>query len=105
MNNTSLTKLLIYPNPARDKIHIDLPHYLKKDNRTSVFNITTFYYQWHSTVLDVYNVFGKLIYSKEVPAKTEEIELDVGSWDNGIYIARLTYLNEVVASAKFVISN
>lgn len=64
---------------------------------------TTYYHQWNTTTLDIYGLFGKLIYSKEIPKKTENVELDVSLWHAGMYVARLVFMNEVVAVAKFVI--
>ena len=39
----------------------------------------------------------------QVSQKTERIKLDVANWHEGMYVARLVYMNETVASEKFVI--
>jgi hypothetical protein len=51
----------------------------------------------------IYDLFEILMYSKKVREKTEKIELDVSSWNSGIYMARDLFMNEVVATAKFVV--
>jgi hypothetical protein len=105
IKNELLMKLLIYPNPARNKIHIDFPHFLKKESQTSLFNVITYYYQWNSTVLNVYDVNGKLVYSNNVSAATVNFEINVSNWTSGLYYFTLLYNNQNVSGVKVIIQH
>ncbi len=96
-------KLKIFPNPANSKITIELPQYLLKQSSSGSVQITTIYHQWNFATLEIYDLFGKLMYSEEIPKKTEKIELDVSSWNSGMYLAREVFMNEVVGNVKFVV--
>ena len=95
--------LVIYPNPAIDNITIDMPQYLLRKSSSRTIQITTIYHQWNTTTLEIYDLFGTLMYSREIPKKTEKVELDVSSWHEGMYVARVVFMNEVVDGAKFVV--
>ena len=95
--------LIIYPNPANDNITIKMPQYLSRQSSGYGVTATTYYHQWNNTTLEIYDLFGKLMYSKEIPKKIEKVELDVSSWHAGMYLARVVFMNEVVAGAKFVV--
>jgi len=95
--------LVIYPNPTKDKITIDLPQFLLKQSSSGTIQINTIYHQWNTSTLEIYDLFGKLIFSKEMPKKTEKVEIDVSSWQNGMYVARLLFMNEIVAKATFIV--
>jgi hypothetical protein len=95
--------LHIYPNPVKNLVTIEMPKYLTMQSKGFGFTATTIYHQWKSTTLEIYNLFGKLVYSKEIPVKSEKLEIDVSSWSTGMYVARLIYLYENVTSTKFII--
>ena len=97
------TKLHIYPNPAKNAITIEMPQYLTRQSTGYGITATTYYHQWNTTTLEIYDLFGKLMYSKEIPKKTEKVDLDVSTWHEGMYVARVVFMNEIVAGAKFVV--
>ena len=96
-------KLHIYPNPAKNTITIEMPQYITRQSSGYGVTATTYYHQWNTTTLEIYDLFGKLMYSKEISKKTEKVELNVSSWHAGMYLARVVFMNEVVAGAKFVV--
>ena len=97
------TQLHIYPNPAKNAITIEMPQKLIRQSSGYGVTATTYYHQWNTTTLEIYDLFGKLMYSKEIPKKTEKVEMDVTSWHEGMYVARVVFMNEVVAGEKFVV--
>jgi hypothetical protein len=96
------TRLHVYPNPASQVITVEMPQYLMKTSGGSGITATTYYHQWKSVRLDVFDLFGELMYSQNIPGKTEKTELDISSWPVGMYIARIVFMNEVTGTVKFV---
>ena len=52
--------------------------------------------------MDVFDLYGKLMSSQDIPGKTDKVQLDVSSWAAGMYVARIVFMNDVVGMAKFV---
>ena len=123
------TMLKVYPNPAGNMVTVEMPEYLvrtadggrqtavdsprsavrspqSEDGRSQTPGIglkaTTYYHQWKSVRLDVFDLFGKLMYSQDIPGKTDNIQLDISSWSAGMYVARIVFMNDVVGVVKFV---
>lgn len=65
-----LENFKISPNPAKDRLHIELP------SNTG------------NARLQIYDVLGKQLVSKEI--SNIESDLNVSSWNKGIYIVRVT---------------
>ena len=101
--NPETGKLKVFPNPAWDILHIVIPEQLKSENHNPVFNLTTVYHQWHSTVLEIYDLFGRKMFSREVLQSEKEIAVDVSLWPGRMYVVRLLYNNSMVASEKILI--
>ncbi len=101
--NPETGKLRVYPNPARDKLHLVIPDQIKTRSDTPVFDLTTVYHQWHSALVEIYDLFGRRMYSKEVFQPEKEMEVDVSTWQKGMYMVRLVYNGRTVASEKVVI--
>jgi len=97
------SSLKVYPNPASNKIHIVIPEQLKTETAIPSFNVTTVYHQWHSAILEIYDLFGRKMYSKEVRKGDQEFEIDVSSWQVGMYVVRLVYRGETMATEKVVV--
>ncbi|MFH1297024.1 MAG: T9SS type A sorting domain-containing protein [Bacteroidota bacterium] len=116
LQDPETTKLHVYPNPAKNRITIELPKYLVRRTNglvgagsepapTSGFGITatTIYHQWKEVRLEVFDLFGRLMYSEMIPRQEKSIKLDISTWPGGMYVARMVFMNEVVGSAKFIV--
>jgi len=101
--NPETGRLRVYPNPARDKIHILIPDQLKTQTKSPVFNLTTVYHQWRSAVIEIYDLFGRKMFSKKVLQADKELEIDVSAWPRGMFVVRLVYNNQTVGSEKIVV--
>lgn len=95
--------LHVYPNPAKSNVTIEFPQYLVRLKSARGINATTTYYMWESTTLEIYDMFGKNVFTKEISHQTQRIELDVSSWHTGMYIARVFYDKDKVAEEKFLV--
>ncbi|MDD4603472.1 MAG: hypothetical protein PHF97_06660 [Bacteroidales bacterium] len=95
--------LKTYPNPADTKITIEIPQYLVRKSQGNGLTSTTIYHQWNSATLEIYDLFGKRVYSTEIQQKTEKLHIDITGWHSGMYDARIVFMKEVVASAKFLV--
>ena len=95
--------LKVYPNPARDILHIEIPGQLKVSTKNQLFSLTTLYHQWGSATLEVYGLFGNKVYTREIHQTDKNIVIGVSDWPSGIYIVRLVYLGNLVASEKVIV--
>jgi hypothetical protein len=101
--DTEAGKILVYPNPASEKIHIIIPDQLKIGTKNQIFQVTTVYHQWKSVFLEIYDLFGRRIFSKEIPKSEKEVVIDVSSWPKVMYVVRLVYNKEIVGIEKVLI--
>ncbi|MBL7113330.1 MAG: T9SS type A sorting domain-containing protein [Bacteroidales bacterium] len=104
LRNPETTKLHVYPNPAKNRITFELPKYLIKRTRGFGITATTVYHQWKEVQLEVFDLFGRLVYNEVIPQQEKSIELDISTWPEGMYVARVVFMNEVVGRVKFVIN-
>jgi len=101
--NPATGRLKVWPNPASDMLHVGIPEKLKSETRSPVFNLTTVYHQWKLAELEVYDLFGKRVFSREIKQGEKLSDLDVATWPRGMYVVRLVYNGKTVASEKVVI--
>ncbi|MCK9423835.1 MAG: T9SS type A sorting domain-containing protein [Bacteroidales bacterium] len=101
--NPETGRLKVYPNPARDILHVTIPEQLKTEANNPVFNLTTVYHQWHSAILEIYDLYGRKVLSKEVLQSEKEIAVDVSAWSRGMYVVRLDYNRQTVGSGKVMV--
>jgi len=101
--NPETGRLKVHPNPAQDILHIVIPDKLKRQDNNPVFNLTTVYHQWGSAVIEIYDLFGRKMFSKKVLQADKELEIDVSAWPPGMYVVRLVYNNQTVGSEKVII--
>jgi len=97
------TRLHIYPNPTHDLVVISLPQYIVRESKGQGLIVNTIYYKWSPATLQVIDLTGRIRYSQEVNGSSPEVRLDTRSWKEGLYMARLVFKNETVASAKFMV--
>ena len=103
LHNPATGKLKVFPNPASEILHIELPVQLKSQTATPVFNLTTVYHQWRSAQVEIYDLFGRRMYASEVRQSEKRLDVDVSAWPRGLYVVRLVYLNKTVATAVVVV--
>jgi len=101
--NPETGRLKVYPNPASDVLHVEIPDKLKSEANSPVFNLTTVYHQWKSAVMEVYDLFGKQVFSKEISHGDKLLDLNIAEWPRGMYVVRLVYNGTTVASEKVVV--
>jgi len=101
--NPETGRLKVHPNPAQDILHIVIPDKLKRLDNNPVFNLTTVYHQWHSATVEIYDLFGRKMFSKKVLQADKELEIDVSAWPRGMFVVRLVYNNQTVGSEKVII--
>jgi len=96
-------RLRVYPNPATDRVTVEIPQVLIRKSAGRGIT-TTIYHQWEKTRLDVFNLNGNLMFSQEVDHNQTRVHINTSGWPQGMYLARLVFMNEVVAGEKLVIS-
>jgi len=101
--NLETGRLRIYPNPSKDNIHIVIPDQIKTQAHSPVFNLTTVYHQWRSATVEIYDLFGRRMFSKEITQSVKELETNVTAWPQGMYVVRLVYNGRTVGSEKIVV--
>ena len=97
------TKLKVYPNPASNQLTVEFPKYIVTTTGCGKNQSNTVFYQWKTTSLDVYDLNGKQMFSKEIPKDQQRLDIDVSTWYRGIYYFRLSYQGQTVAGEKVVV--
>lgn len=80
-------KLTAFPNPATEQITFEMDGEEIKAG----------------SIITVYDIYGRLYYEKFLPKSAVSLTVDISTWSGGIYIARLTYMNNVVGDVKFIV--
>ncbi|MCK9401354.1 MAG: T9SS type A sorting domain-containing protein [Bacteroidales bacterium] len=81
--------LIIWPNPARDQIHV---RFYMDDGR--------FYKDFR---LEIYDIFGRNVKEIKVPDKQDEVQINVEGYPRGMYLAVLKERQIIKANTKFII--
>jgi len=94
----------IFPNPAKDKITIELPKYIISEQNTEHFQVTKVHYQYtNNAVLEFYDIFGHKLKEIKVSKGQQQLKIDVSNWNNGLYVAVLRNNNKIITKQKFVV--
>jgi len=101
-NNPESTHLKVFPNPASNHITVEFPKYLELNSGLANFHTTTIYHQWNFTTLEIYNLSAERVFKKDIPKDQVQLEIDVSNWPKGIYLFRLVYNKQSVASEKMI---
>ena len=104
LQNPETTKLKVYPNPSDERITIELPKYLVRKSSGQGMTANTIYHQWTEVRLEVFDLYGQLMFCETMPRQKKSVTLNVSSWPPGMYVARLVFMNKVVGREKFVIN-
>ncbi len=98
--------LKAFPNPVADVLTIHLPDQVSINKQFSSFTVSTSYFRWQELAMELYDLKGQCKVRQMIPFDQKEVKFNVSGWANGLYLIRLTYHNETVATCKFVkISN
>jgi hypothetical protein len=76
----------VYPNPAKEVVNFEFSEAIKKEE----------------TEITITNLMGITIYKMQIIDPRAYFELDISSWPTGMYVARIVFMNDVVAVTKFV---
>ena len=98
-----LYRLTIYPNPANQKVTVEIPEFLQKQTGPAGFQATTVYHHWGSAMLEVYDLFGRKMMERVVLQADRAVEIDVSGWTRGMYVFRLNFRGETLATEKVVV--
>ncbi|MFH1297528.1 MAG: T9SS type A sorting domain-containing protein, partial [Bacteroidota bacterium] len=99
-----LYRLTIYPNPATHNVTVEVPEFLQKQTGPAGFQATTVYHQWGSATLEIFDLFGRMVMEQLVLQADRTVEMDVSGWKRGMYVFRLSYRGETIASEQVVIN-
>lgn len=98
-------KLKAFPVPANNSFTVQLPQQLLAESKMSGVTIHTVYHQWDKTLLQFFDIHGKVIFNKEVYFNEKEVEIDCSAWATGFYAARLLYKNQKVGEVKVLVEH
>jgi len=97
-------ELVIKPNPATNKVSVELPVYFKTETKKNgIISTKIRYLSRVETVLEVYDIMGRFIEREDIAKGQTEIKFDVGSWEKGIYFIRLLSMGLEISSGKMVV--
>jgi hypothetical protein len=103
MKDKEKSELKVYPNPVSDILHIMVPDLIRIDQSTQTYTAGTIYHQWESVGIEIYNITGRLIITKEAIKSTKQIDLDVSEWESGLYIVQVRYLGRLIGNDKIMV--
>ena len=83
IRETEVVQISMYPNPVKNTLTISVPQ------------VTS------NAKLEVYNLIGSKVYSKDLNARETEQEFDLSNLDGGIYVARISENGKVVTTRRF----
>ena len=93
----------VTPNPSTDKLTLTLPDRMLKEWQSNSLSSKTLYFSLPENLqLQIVDVLGRTILTKAIGKEIKQVTLDVNPWPAGVYLARLTAGNSVVAEAKVV---
>ena len=97
--------LKIYPNPASNKIKVELPEYTVSKQQTGNFEVSKVHYGLQSPAeLIVYDMFGRKLKILHLSKTQTQTEIDVSRWKSGIYMIELRSGGKVLDKGKFVVN-
>ena len=80
-------ELLIYPNPTSNLVNI----FIAKENENENHELL------------IFDLFGRKVKETKVPLGTTTIQIDVSSWQSGLYTAISSYKGKITGRGKFVV--
>jgi len=83
--NETGSQLEIYPNPADDFINVKFDNTEESENLLQIFSVT-----------------GQIVYSKSLPSGLHTYHLNVGNFNKGFYVLKITAESGRVITGKFI---
>ena len=104
MHQAERYSLVASPNPASEQLTLTLPDRMMKEWESNGLSSRTLYYTLPDNLqLQFTDVLGRLHQTLAVAKGTPQVTVDVSRWPAGVYLARLTGGNTVVAEVKVVV--
>ena len=102
--NKPAPELVIKPNPAKDKVVVELPEYFKTEtSKNGIHSTKIRYLKEMEKQLEVYDMMGRLVECVELPKVPTETQLNVSGWEKGLYFLRLVVGGLEVGTGKVVV--
>ena len=98
------SNLKVYPNPALNQVTVGFPKVLVVNNCNGKYKSSKEYYQWKSTILEVYDFQGRKVFEKEIPKQQQQLELDITQWQRGLYYFRQVFEKKTVNGVKVIVN-
>jgi hypothetical protein len=100
-----LVRMMVYPNPCSDIVHIRLPERVRLESQTKSFTVQTTFHQWTKDLdLEVFDLFARPVSRQTVKPGTKEASFDVSGWIKGMYLVRLSSEGNVIATDKIIVN-
>lgn len=97
-------KMVVYPNPTTDVLHVKIPECIQLENRTANHKVITTFHGWYNDLtLMVTDLKGGLILERVVHPEEKEVLVSAANWQPGIYLCILKYNGKKVALEKVVV--
>jgi len=98
------TRLHVYPNPAKEKVTVEMPEYLIRKSEGNGISATTYYHQWPEVRMVVFNLFGRIVFSKEIQHSEKTVPINISTWPKGMYLVSIVFMNDIIGSGKFIVN-
>jgi hypothetical protein len=96
--------LLIFPNPADNRVTIQLPEYTADERKWGTMTSRHYNLQYHQhATLRVFDLFGRQVMEHSLRnTEGNSVELDISTLPSGIYLVNLFEKDKLMSSGKFV---
>jgi len=97
-------KMVVYPNPGHEEVHVKLPEIIQLQTSTTNFNIRTRLHKWYEDLtFQIADFSGKVILNRSVRPDEKEILIQVSGFNTGLYCFILRYKGNIVGIEKVLI--
>jgi hypothetical protein len=96
--------LLIFPNPADNRVTIQLPEYTADERKWGTMTSRHYNLQYHKdATLRIFDLFGRQVMEHSLlNTEGNSVELDISNLTSGIYLVNLFEKDKLMSSGKFV---
>ena len=100
LNSTSW-ELKLFPNPATHHLKIEIKAPIEPGSASQIPSDVM--KSGTAPVVEIFNLFGQIVFLKEIRNKANALEIEVSAWPRGIYVVRLLVNKALVGCSKIVI--